>query len=118
MMEKLTSQDLNRVKRIANSWFDEYGIDIKFTRHFLDRVNDERNGKEITAEELIQLFKKLYVQHGKEIGNQTEDELQAVATDLATNINIPMVIYDDEIFSKTVMRKKNFGTSNKKYNLK
>ena len=42
------------------------GIDVEFTRHFLDRVNDERNKKPISTE-LIGLFKKTYKKHGKKI---------------------------------------------------
>lgn len=115
--DELTRRDLNQVERVANSWFDKYGIDVKFTRHFLDRVNDERNGKQITKNELIDLFKRLALQYGDNI-SKNKIEIEAVAVDLFSDINIPMVLKNDEIVSKTVMRKKDFRTTSKKMPLR
>ena len=43
------------------------GIDVEFTRHFLDRVNDSRNKKQITVAELIRMFKQSYKKFGRKI---------------------------------------------------
>lgn len=110
---EVTQQELNDVEKFADALWAKVGIDVEFTRHFLDRVNDERNGKPISSAELIRLFKKAYHRYGKQIADQ--DGLQAVMADLLTQINLPFVIDDDELIAKTVMRKKNFKTSNQKF---
>ena len=48
------------------------GIDVEFTRHFLDRVNDERNKKPINTAELIRLL-VTYKKHGKKIPKMGPD---------------------------------------------
>ena len=91
--------------------------DIAFTRHFLDRVNDTRNIKQITVAELIRLFKQSYKKYGKQIPKLGNDA-QAVLNDIKTDINMPFVLKWDgkefELIAKTIMRKKDFKTSNKK----
>ena len=115
--EDLTMKDLNDVEKFADALWGKVGIDVEFTRHFLDRVNDQRNGKPISAAELIRLFKKAYHKYGKQLAD--EDELEAVMTDLMTQINLPFVINDrgddTELVAKTVMRKKDFKTTNPKF---
>lgn len=115
--EVVTQQALNDVEKFADALWGKVGIDVEFTRHFLDRVNDDRNGKPISAAELIALFKKAYHKYGKQL--KDEDRFQAVMTDLMTQINLPFVINDrgkdSELVAKTVMRKKNFMTSNPKF---
>ena len=37
--------DLDQIERYADRLFASLGIDVEFTRHFLDRVNDARNKK-------------------------------------------------------------------------
>ena len=95
------------------------GIDIEFTKHFLDRVNDSRNKKQITFSELTQLFRKTWKKYGYKIP-ELGDGAQAVLNDMMTDINIPFVLNWDsksqefDLINKTVMRKKNFKTSNTK----
>ena len=90
------------------------GIDIEFTKHFLDRVNDERNKKPITIPELIGMFKRLHKKHGKPL-SKVDDDFDAVVKDFNNNINIPFAINvtpnDIDLVAKTVMRKKDFKTS-------
>lgn len=119
LTEQVTKADLNDVEKFADRIFTKVGIDVEFTRHFLDRVNDARNGKEITVAELTRLFKQSYKNHGKKIAKMGDDA-QAVLNDLQTDINLPFVLkYDPDfdefdLVAKTVMRKKNFKTSNQK----
>ena len=49
----VTQGDLQKLEDYADRLFSRVGIDVAFTRHFLDRVNDERNPKQITVGELI-----------------------------------------------------------------
>ena len=56
-------------------------IDVEFTRHFLDRVNDVRNKMQITSAELTRLFKQSYKKFGKVI-QKTRADAQAVLSDM------------------------------------
>ncbi|RLD77897.1 MAG: hypothetical protein DRJ15_12590 [Bacteroidetes bacterium] len=116
--QQLTQADLDAVERFADKIFAKVGIDVEFTNHFIDRVNDARNNKPITSAELIRIFKLTYRKHGKQIP-KLGDEAQAVLRDGQTSINIPFVLkwnekdQDFQLVSKTVIRKKDFKTSNK-----
>tara|TARA_Y100000114_G_scaffold157158_1_gene187553 strand:+ start:4508 stop:5881 length:1374 start_codon:yes stop_codon:yes gene_type:complete len=115
--KEIKKSDLDQIERYADRLFASLGIDVEFTRHFLDRVNDERNKKQITPSELIRLFKQSYKKHGKTIAKLGPDA-QAVINDMKTDINMPFVLNvkggELELVAKTVMRKKDFKTSNKK----
>ncbi|MCX7593766.1 MAG: hypothetical protein N2235_08400 [Fischerella sp.] len=115
---EITAAELDAVEKFADALWGKLGIDIDFTRHFLDRVNDERNGKPINAAELIRLFKKEYAEHGRNISKLSNTE--AVMKDLLTNINLPFVYLDnnqdkDRLVAKTVMRKSDFKTSDPEF---
>ena len=109
-------QWLKEIEKYADKLFAAVGIDVEFTRHFHDRVNDTRNKKPITTAELIGLFKRTYKKHGKRIP-KLGPAAQAVIKDMKTDINMPFVINIDrngmlDLVAKTVMRKKDFKTSN------
>ena len=40
---------LNRIEVFLDRLFEKFDLDIEFTHHFYDRLNDPRNGKKITA---------------------------------------------------------------------
>lgn len=111
----ITKSDLDAIEKYADKLFAKVGIDIEFTRHFLDRVNDERNKKQITTAELTRLFKQTYAKYGKKIA-QLGPDAQAVIKDMRTDINMPFVLNlkgdELELVGKTIMRKKNFKTPN------
>jgi hypothetical protein len=113
----ITKSDLDAVEKYADKLFAKVGIDVEFTRHFLDRVNDERNKKQITSAELTRLFKQSYAKHGKKIPQMGPDA-EAVMKDMRTDINMPFVLkwnskdQELELVAKTIMRKKGFKTSN------
>jgi hypothetical protein len=119
IQEFVTQSELNDVEKIADEWFEDYGIDVVFTKHFIERVNDERNGKPISSEELEDLFTQTAEKYGEKLAN-LPDNYQAVLFKLRNDINLPFALnYDDEnnemdLVAKTVMRKKNFQTSNPK----
>jgi len=114
---KLSKNDLNGVEKYADRLYAAAGIDVEFTRHFLDRVNDARNKKQITVAELIRMFKQSYKKFGKKIAKLGPDA-EAVLNDMQTDINMPFVLKWDgkelDLIAKTVMRKPNFATSNPK----
>lgn len=123
LIEDVTKTDLDSVERMADKLFAKVGIDVEFTRHFLARVNDNRNGKDISVSELVRLFKQTYKKHGKTISNM-DKETQAILNDLQTDINVPFILkwdYDKEEFdliAKTIMRKKDFKSSDRKLTVK
>ena len=111
----ITKSDLAQIEKYADKLFAKVKVDVEFTRHFLDRVNDERNKRQITPAELTRLFKQTYNKHGKKIP-QLGPDAEAVIKDMQTDINMPFVLkYKDgefELVAKTIMRKKNFTTPN------
>ena len=119
---KFSQKDVDDIEKFADRILKKYGIDIEFTRHFVDRLNDPRNNPEIKVAELQRFFKKIQRVKGTKIKNPQNfinngNEIQAVLKDIDSNLNLPVVIkYDDEKFTvtnKTIMRKKDFKTSNK-----
>lgn len=119
--EEITRADLAEVERFADALWGKLGIDIKFTHHFMDRLNDERNGKQISVAELVRLFKKEYEKYGKQISNINTDG-EAVLKDMMTSVNLPFIVRDgwrpgdDKILmAKTIMRKQNFRTPDPEY---
>lgn len=116
LKEYITNSDLKSVDSFADSLFSDVGIDVAFTKHFMDRVNDLRNGKDITPEELKNLFKKEYEKYGETISKLPIGS-ERVMTDLDTNINIPFALSwdrkspDMNLVTKTVMRKKDFKST-------
>jgi len=114
---KISKSDLDNVEKYADRLYKSVGIDVEFTRHFLDRVNDARNKKQITVAELIRMFKQSYKRYGKKIAALGPDA-EAVLNDMQTDVNMPFVLKWDgkelDLVAKTVMRKPNFATSNQK----
>jgi len=112
----VTRKQLKELENYLDRVWKNLDIDIEFTRHFIDRLNDSRNGKQITIEELKDLFIKAFKKHGKNInksGNRHKD-IGAVLTDLKTNVNSPFFLKWDnskkefDLVATTIMRKKNF----------
>tara|TARA_Y100001963_G_scaffold160149_1_gene268312 strand:- start:8365 stop:8757 length:393 start_codon:yes stop_codon:yes gene_type:complete len=118
----ISQSDLDQIEKYADRLFAAVGIDVEFTRHFMDRVNDTRNKQQITSSELVRLFKQSYKKYGKKIAS-LGDDAQAVINDMKTDINMPFVLNvtkdgELELVGKTVMRKKDFKTSNRKFSFK
>tara|TARA_B100000686_G_scaffold256387_1_gene268070 strand:- start:367 stop:753 length:387 start_codon:yes stop_codon:yes gene_type:complete len=118
IFERVSKTDLDQIEKYADKLFASLGIDVELTRHFHDRVNDERNKKPINQAELVRLFRLTYKKYGKKI-SQMNPDAEAVVTDMETDINMPFVINLDkggmlDLVAKTVMRKKDFKTSSQK----
>ena len=118
IFERVSKTDLDQIEKYADKLFASLGIDVELTRHFHDRVNDERNKKPINQAELVRLFRLTYKKYGKKI-SQMNPDAEAVVTDMETDINMPFVINLDKVgmldlVAKTVMRKKDFKTSSQK----
>jgi hypothetical protein len=107
--------DLEKIDTFADKQLNP--LDIVLTgRHFFDRLNDPRNGKEISNAELIGFFKRLSKKK-KEFVEFLQNYNTLVATDDKTNINIPFMKQSNKAIAKTVMRKKDFKTADKKLDI-
>lgn len=118
--ENLSENDLKKIEFTADKYFNLLGLDITFTKHFKERINDRRNGKPITAEELNQIFNEIYINYGMQL-RELNPDYEAVFKDISTDINAPFIIdYDKKrnqvrIIMKTIMRKERFLTPNDIY---
>ena len=60
----ISREELKEVENFADQLFKELGIDIAFTNHFYERLNDPRNGKQITNNELKDMFRDMFLKVG------------------------------------------------------
>ena len=113
--EDVTQSQLNDVEKFADRILSKFKVDIEFTRHFADRMNDPRNNPPITIADLQQVFKKIAKKKASDIRQNPDSE--AIIKDLQKDLNMPVVInYDKnkdefEVVTKTIMRKKNFKSN-------
>ena len=118
----ISREELKEVENFADQLFEGLGIDIAFTNHFYERLNDPRNGKQITDIELKEMFKDMFLKIGNNLSEMKIDT-EAVINDVSSKLNIPFVMmYDSrnnevDLVSKTIMRKDNFKTSTKKFKI-
>lgn len=122
----ISRSDLKTLEQYLDKVWGMLDIDVSFTKHFLDRVNDARNKQPIELDELRKLFIDAYKKYGsifKNMGNRHK-EIEGVLSDLSTKINTPFVLKWDrdnkefDLVGKTVMRKAGFKPNNsqeKKY---
>jgi len=109
-------QQMKAFEKFVDRMFEKFKIDFEFTKHFGDRMSDERNAPCIKMKELADFIKKIYARQGKNLKGIAGAE--AVIKDLQTDLNIPVVVkYDQkndefDVVAKTIMRKKNFKTPN------
>ena len=111
---------MNQIKafeKFVDNMFKRFNIDFNFTKHFGDRMGDDRNKPCISMKELADFIKKIYKRQGKSIKGVAGAE--AVIKDMQSDLNIPVAVkYDQkndefDVVMKTIMRKKNFHTPDK-----
>ena len=111
----ITQADIRELEKFADDLLAKYGIDIEFTKHFGDRMSDERNVPCINVKELKDFFRKVYANAGAKIKGNVG--LEVVIKDIQKSLNMPVVIDrkqgEVEVTFKTIMRKKNFTSPNK-----
>lgn len=114
----ITKQQLKIIENALDKLFSDLGIDIVFTNHFFDRLNDSRNLTQITPFELAKIYKSVHDKYGAKIAaDKSHEEIEEMIKSISTQINIPIIIQHDrtgnhlEIVAKTIMRKKDFKTS-------
>ena len=112
LLEYISPQNLKGVEKYADKIFGALGIDVGFTRHFRDRLNDKRDKKSIGRTELARIFQLVHKKYGKKI-SKMRSGAEAIIFDMETDVNIPFVIQVSdsgkmELVVKTIMRKKDF----------
>ena len=113
---EITAAKMKDFEKFVDRMFEKFKIDFEFTKHFGERMNDERNSPKIKLKELADLIKKIYAKHGNPLKDKPGAEM--VVKDLQSDLNMPVVVKYDakndeiDIVAKTIMRKKNFSTPN------
>ena len=107
--------DLQKIDTFADKKLNPMNI-VLTDKHFFDRLNDPRNDKEISSAELIGFFKRLSKKK-KDFLDFLDTYNSVVAVDDRTNINIPFMKMSNKAIAKTVMRKKDFKTTDKKLDI-
>jgi hypothetical protein len=116
LTEQISESELKQLEAFFDGLFAAMKVDVTFTKHFKERVNDSRNGKPITIPELTRLFRETMARYGQKIHAMRPDA-EAVIKDLQTSLNLPFVVKYDrasgdiDLVAKTIMRKPNFMTS-------
>ena len=106
--------DMKRVEDYADDKLDP--VDVEFTNHFFDRLARVEHDKEISDAELIGFFKRLSKKK-KQFDKFMKQYDEFVVKDERTDINIPFKAKVDQIIAKTIMRKKDFKTSDPEYDI-
>ena len=65
--EEISRADLVGLEKYVDKLFAKVGVDIEFSKHFIDRLKDARNKKPITMAELVRLFNQTFKNYGKKI---------------------------------------------------
>ncbi len=113
---EITASKMKDFEKFVDRMFEKFKIDFEFTKHFGERMNDERNSPKIKLKELADLIKKIYAKSGNPLKGKPGVEM--VVKDIQSDLNMPVVVKYDEkndeidIVAKTIMRKKNFSTPN------
>ena len=114
LSEDVSQQQIKDLEKFGDRLLNKFDIDIEFTRHFADRMNDSRNKPEIKVAEIQRLFKKIAKEKGRNI--KKHGDAEAVLKDVQSDLNLPVAINykngEFEVVNKTIMRKKGFKTSN------
>lgn len=115
--QQVTSSDLVELEKMIDSLFHTVKIDVALSKvHFLKRMNDMRGP--VTTKEVGDLFRKAFTKYGKLLA-KSGPEMQAVITDMQTDVNVPFVLEwnrDKEMLdltAKSTMKKKGYRTSNR-----
>ena len=119
--EKVSAGVLKDLEKYFDKIYKPLGIDIDFQGHFRDRLHDPRNIKDVSRSELNRVFVISKKKHGGYIKKMSKGA-EAVISDMETDVNMPFMLkkvkgekgIDLQLIPKTILRKPNFKTSNKK----
>ena len=105
---EMAKADMDAVEKYADQQLAPSDIELgKETDHFFQRLNDPRNGKEISPAELTGFFKRL-AKNKKKFLEFVKQYKEFVVKDKRTDINIPFVVMANKLIAKTILRKGDF----------
>jgi hypothetical protein len=108
---EMAKADMDAVEKYADAQMSPEDIELgKETDHFFQRLNDPRNGKEISPAELTGFFKRL-AKNKKKFLEFLKQYREFVVTDNRSNINIAFLKVANKLIAKTVMRKVDFKSA-------
>lgn len=114
----LEVKDVKQIENYLSTFLSKKNYYLKASNHFVDRVNDERNGSQISTQEIISLITKFANKYSIQLqGIPPGTEKEIVITDKTSKINIPSILRWSpknkkyEFFLKSIMRKSNFQSS-------
>jgi len=114
-MAEMAKSDLDQVEKYADQQLSPEDIELgKESDHFFQRLNDPRNGKQISPAELTGFFKRL-AKNKKKFLDFIKQYKEFVVKDKRTNINIPFMAVANKLIAKTIMRKDDFKSSTPVY---
>uniref|UniRef100_A0A6C0JYF0 Uncharacterized protein n=1 Tax=viral metagenome TaxID=1070528 RepID=A0A6C0JYF0_9ZZZZ len=109
-------EEIKDLEKFADRLLNQFNVDIAFTKHFGERLSNDRNRPCIKLDELKSLFKRISATRAEKIKNHPNGEY--VIQDLQKDLNLPVVVEfkrgEFDVIVKTIMRKKNFMSSNPK----
>ena len=105
---EMDKSQLSNIERYADSQLAPADIEFAIP-HFFDRLNDPRNGKEVTTAELTGFFKRLS-KHKKDFLEFLKKYKEIVVKDKRNDLNIPFIKSANKVIAKTIMRKSDFKT--------
>lgn len=105
---EIDKSQLSNIERYADSQLAPADIEFAIP-HFFDRLNDPRNGKEVTAAELTGFFKRLS-KHKRDFLEFLKKYKEIVVKDKRNDLNIPFIKSANKVIAKTIMRKPDFKT--------
>jgi hypothetical protein len=108
---EMAKADMDAVEKYADAQMSPEDVELgKETDHFFQRLNDPRNGKEISPAELTGFFKRL-AKNKKKFLEFLKQYKEFVVTDNRSNINIAFLKVANKLIAKTVMRKADFKSA-------
>jgi hypothetical protein len=114
-MAEMAKSDLDQVEKYADAQLSPEDVELgKESDHFFQRLNDPRNGKQISPAELTGFFKRL-AKNKKKFLDFIKQYKEFVVKDKRTNINIPFMAVANKLIAKTIMRKDDFKSSTPVY---
>lgn len=129
LLSEMSSVEINHAESRIRQMFLDIGINVKFTRHFGDRIidgaKDEHGSRRdnVTYDEMISVFERLKKSHDElfltasdHVDEIKRGQFEGVIRDNFSAINIPFVLnfvkstQMFELVCKTIMKRRNFHT--------
>lgn len=85
MCERLSYSSIRKIERVLDDLYETVGLEITFSNHFRERVIK----RDITSEEIISTFTKLYEKYRNVL---KKDRYEALVRDIANYLSIPIEI--------------------------